>query len=511
MNPIRTVRIWYCQEPLASDTITEKIASSNAGGHNKQNQNNMFLALFTSCFFVVSVAATAANAGYPARRLIIDNESGGKVSVDWVNPVTGDSVPIAAPTASGEKIAFESFVNHSFLVHFLGEESNNTAAATVTVRVTEEEGEQVVMLKEGSKVERVEQSSPSIASRRDIERDSQGWEYGTVSRGKTSEETQKAAHSVVVGCRRSAGAQLAVGRDVETIMNSLDACMEERAASIFENMNSDLVFQNKLLKSLSAQAENYTCADPNKVTSTPTEIRTWEHNGVMREIGVFHNRPASQIHILKNFISPEECEAIEKAAAPTLHRGTVADGKGGSKMSDNRKAWQAGVQYGKDPDDPIRAVKQRLFDYANHVTGYGMSLPGQEDIMSIQYFGNGEDDPTPDQYTPHCDGECSGLPHKTGGRVATMVMYCDVPELGGGTNFQNANVFVKPEKGAAAFFSYMDNNTGKHEDGMTSHSGCPVLKGTKRIAVQWMRVGVDARNPWNSFDTNTISKSFYEE
>ena len=68
-----------------------------------------------------------------------------------------------------------------------------------------------------------------------------------------------------------------------------------------------------------------------------------------------------------------------------------------------------------------------------------MELPGQEDLMSIQYFGNGTADPTPDRYTPHCDGECDGRAHKVGARVATMVMYCDVPELGGATNFQTAN------------------------------------------------------------------------
>jgi 2OG-Fe(II) oxygenase superfamily len=172
-------------------------------------------------------------------------------------------------------------------------------------------------------------------------------------------------------------------------------------------------------------------------------------------------------------------------------------------------AWQAGLKVAWDKEasgDLIAAVSRRLFDYANHVTGYNMRVDGQEDLMSIQYFGNGTDDPRPDRYSQHCDGDCDGMSHKTGGRVATMVMYCDVPELGGGTNFQNSNVFVKPTAGAAAFFSYMDPRTQRHEEGFTSHSGCPVFKGTKRIAVQWMRVGVDLENPWDSFDTNTVKK-----
>ena len=127
--------------------------------------------------------------------------------------------------------------------------------------------------------------------------------------------------------------------------------------------------------------------------------------------------------------------------------------------------------------------------------------------MSIQYFGKGKaSTEPPDNYRPHCDGACDGLPHKTGGRVATMVMYCDVPSLGGGTNFQNSNVFVKPQKYAAAFFSYYDTETGNMENGFTSHSGCPVIEGTKRIAVHWMRIGVDDENPWSSFNTLTIKK-----
>ena len=127
--------------------------------------------------------------------------------------------------------------------------------------------------------------------------------------------------------------------------------------------------------------------------------------------------------------------------------------------------------------------------------GYNMTLEGQEDIMSIQYFDNGTADPTTDRYTPHCDGDCAGMPHKTGGRVATMVLYCGVPPLGGGNNFQNSKVFVKSTKHAAVFFAYLDPKTHKMETGFTSHSGCPLYESMKRIAVQCMRVGVDKENP----------------
>jgi 2OG-Fe(II) oxygenase superfamily len=176
---------------------------------------------------------------------------------------------------------------------------------------------------------------------------------------------------------------------------------------------------------------------------------------------------------------------------------------------------QAGIRVPWEKEhqgDLIAAVMRRVYNYTNHATGFGLEVEGQEDIMSIQYFGRGEGDKAPDQYRPHCDGDCNSLPHKRGGRVATMVMYCDTTDLiGGGTNFGKAGVFVKPKVGAAAFFSYLDPETHIHEPGFTSHSGCPVVEGRKRIAVHWMRIGVDKENPWTSFDTNNIKKSECDE
>merc|ERR1711862_1082396 len=80
-------------------------------------------------------------------------------------------------------------------------------------------------------------------------------------------------------------------------------------------------------------------------------------------------------------------------------------------------------------------------------------------------------------------------------------MYCTLPPDGGSTNFRNAMVHVKPSKGAAVFFSYIDPETLLMDNGLTEHSGCPVFEGEKKIVTQWVRYGVDKENPWNSFNT----------
>ena len=200
----------------------------------------------------------------------------------------------------------------------------------------------------------------------------------------------------------------------------------------------------------------------------------------------------------------EECQAMEDEAKKSLHRATVADGKGGSRVSDNRKAMQAGIRvpwYKEKNGHPIARLSRRVYDYTNHVLGLDIDEHGQEDLMSIQYFGRGKEDEHPDRYMPHCDGDCSGLPHKQGTRMATMVIYCKTPPVGGSTNFRNAGVHVKPTKGAAVFFSYINPITKVTDERFTEHSGCPVYEGEKKIVTQWVRLGVDRENPWTSFNT----------
>ncbi len=111
---------------------------------------------------------------------------------------------------------------------------------------------------------------------------------------------------------------------------------------------------------------------------------------------------------------------------------------------------------------------------------------------------------------PHCDGECTGLKHKYGTRMATIVMYCDVADHGGHTNFRNAGVHIKPASGDAIFFSYIDPKTNMMDTGFTEHSGCPVYEGSKKIVTQWVRYGVDNDNPWDSFNTLGIKNSEFE-
>lgn len=299
--------------------------------------------------------------------------------------------------------------------------------------------------------------------------------------------------------------------DEDIIHDELHKCITVGLAPRVKALDDEVEFERDLRVEASSIAENFTCVKAGLESSPDIVTEEWiAIDNVARTKHIKLDRSASRIHVVENFASPAECKAMEEEAEKDLHVAATADGKGGSKISVNRKAMQAGIKpkftEEGDPLDGnlIAVLSGRVYEYVNHVLDLNISHHGQEPLMSIQYFGRGKHDIEPDRYTPHCDGICSGEEHVYGSRMATMVIYCKIPEKGGHTNFQNANVHVKPKPGDAVFFSYFDPLTNITDHGLTQHSGCPVYEGEKKIITQWVRYGVDSKTPHSAYNTLNI-------
>eukprot|EP00584_Thalassiosira_punctigera_P007889 CAMPEP_0172535056 /NCGR_PEP_ID=MMETSP1067-20121228/7220_1 /TAXON_ID=265564 ORGANISM="Thalassiosira punctigera, Strain Tpunct2005C2" /NCGR_SAMPLE_ID=MMETSP1067 /ASSEMBLY_ACC=CAM_ASM_000444 /LENGTH=477 /DNA_ID=CAMNT_0013319949 /DNA_START=14 /DNA_END=1447 /DNA_ORIENTATION=+ len=429
-----------------------------------------------------------------ARSIQIMNESSRRVEVHWIHPDTGELVLQSTPDIlHGASFALNSFVGHAFEVRELPTKKTGVCggeeeACRVDYFTVNKNQDQVIMIKDGVEVEHTD--SKTIAS--------------------------KSASNLLDDCKSVAKRQLS--SDPESagdILEDLAKCVQKGVAVEIERANEEIAFQATVRKDMAALVENYTCADETLNSTEAKRIEYWENwDGDNRrrqmKVQVMIDRPASKIHTIENFLTADECRAVEETAAPLLHDATVADGSGGSKLSESRKAKQAGIKvnWEKEADgDLIARLSRRVYDYVNHVLPFDIKENGQEDLMSIQYFGRGPDDEAPDRYMPHCDGDCNGLDFKPGNRMATIVMYCDVPRVGGATRFRNSNVHIRPKKYAATFFSYIDPVSMKMDSGFTEHSGCPVVEGEKKIVTQWVRLGVDDENPWNSFNTLGIKYS----
>ena len=191
-------------------------------------------------------------------------------------------------------------------------------------------------------------------------------------------------------------------------MEDLTICAEKELAEKLVQLNQEVSIQARIRHDIAGRLENYTCTDPHAPGSPDVSSHIWAHSdGKDRMVHVKHDRTTSQIHVIDHFIDEEECAAMAKAAAPTLHTATVADGKGGSKVSDHRKAMQAGIRvpwHNEKNGDPIARLSRRVYDYANYALGLNIDEYGQEDLMSIQYFGRGRSDEHPDRYMPVSTG-----------------------------------------------------------------------------------------------------------
>ncbi|GKY99241.1 hypothetical protein MPSEU_000879400 [Mayamaea pseudoterrestris] len=462
---------------------------------------SMLVLLFSIILLLESSTFTSAATRDSKRPIQIINDGGNTfvVEVYWVNPQTKEEVRMSDPhVLPGTEFKLESYVGHEFSVREKPSLQDNGAC------------------KNADKVCRhvfftVSENDDQIARL--------SADFELIFEDNKIKARQQAT-DLLQECRSKADAkmkQLASNTTAETdaILKDLVACVQTGVASKLEEVHEEMAFQSSVRTNIAATLENYTCAD-DSLDSTPDLSTTqWIHKGGNRHtVHVKHDRPSSKIHVIENFIDEEECIAMELEAQASLHRATVADGKGGSRLSENRKAMQAGIKVPWDQEEAGHAIarlSRRVYDYANAVLHLGIEEHGQEDLMSIQYEGRGVGDAEPDRYTPHCDGDCTGLPHKSGSRMATMVMYCTVADRGGHTNFRNAGVHVKPQVGDAIFFSYINPESLIMDYGFTEHSGCPVYEGHKKIVTQWIRLGVDLENPWDSFNTLGIKLSEIEK
>ena len=106
-----------------------------------------------------------------------------------------------------------------------------------------------------------------------------------------------------------------------------------------------------------------------------------------------------------------------------------------------------------------------------------------------------------DAYEPHCDVSCDRADGAggSGGRAATVLLYCAAPALGGATVFPGRGLKVDPVPGSALFFAY------DVDAASTLHAGCAVRTGAKVVASAFLRSGVSAERPWGAVDVDGVA------
>lgn len=194
-----------------------------------------------------------------------------------------------------------------------------------------------------------------------------------------------------------------------------------------------------------------------------------------RQVHILMALEHPRVVLLGNLLSPEECDAIIAAANPRLARSrTVETRTGGEEVNADRTSEGMFFVRGQTPEvQRLEARLARLLQWP---------LENGEGLQVLHYGPGAEYKPHHDYFDPAEPGTPTII-RRGGQRVATVVIYLNEPEEGGGTCFPEARLRIQPRKGNAVFFSYAQ----PHAHTLTLHGGDPVLQGEKWIATKWLR------------------------
>lgn len=194
-----------------------------------------------------------------------------------------------------------------------------------------------------------------------------------------------------------------------------------------------------------------------------------------RRVHVLQTMLNPRVIVFGDLVSDEECEGLIAAARLRLARSlTVETQTGGEALNIDRTSDGMFFERGENPI--VARLEQRIAKLLQWPLEFG------EGLQVLRYSPGA-------QYRPHYDYFDPGEPgtptilRRGGQRVATLVMYLQEPEQGGGTTFPDVGLEVAPKRGTGVFFSYDRPDPATR----TLHGGAPVLAGEKWVATKWLR------------------------
>jgi len=177
--------------------------------------------------------------------------------------------------------------------------------------------------------------------------------------------------------------------------------------------------------------------------------------------------------IVKDVLTPDECQYIIDKATPMFSRSTVVGIEGADASRTSQTAWIPKT-------DP---VAQKVFEKALEHTG--KTLAECEDLQVVKYEPG-------TYYREHhdscCDGSqgCLDFEKEGGQRVATLLVYLNSDFTDGETHFPNLDLKLKADPGSAILFRPLGSEEAKcHPKAL--HAGLPISSGVKYVCNAWVR------------------------
>ena len=196
-----------------------------------------------------------------------------------------------------------------------------------------------------------------------------------------------------------------------------------------------------------------------------------------RDVDIVFTLSNPNVAVIEGLLAEAECDKLIQLTSGRMKSSEVVDRKsGGSYQSSVRKS--EGCHFNRGENAIVQRVEQRIAALT------GVPADCGEPLQMLHYGVGGEYLAHQDFFDP-ADPGSQVLTRVGGQRIATMVIYLNnVPE-GGDTNFPELELSVKPRKGSAVYFEYL--NAAGQLDARCLHAGTPVARGDKWIATKWLR------------------------
>jgi prolyl 4-hydroxylase len=175
----------------------------------------------------------------------------------------------------------------------------------------------------------------------------------------------------------------------------------------------------------------------------------------------------------RNFITPEQAQAIIAKAEPNFSKSTIVSGSDDS-IRKSQTAWL-------NRDDPVvLEIIQKVCRLTK------IPFENAEPLQVVKY---GASEYYNEHYDASCDDDirCVEFEKNGGQRRITMLLCLDDQYVGGETNFPRLNKKYKLPKGGGLLFHSLENKENGKCHPKSLHAGLPVKSGTKYIANIWLR------------------------
>ncbi|BBD80733.1 2OG-Fe(II) oxygenase [Aerosticca soli] len=191
-----------------------------------------------------------------------------------------------------------------------------------------------------------------------------------------------------------------------------------------------------------------------------------------RRVRIAASVEAPPLRLIQDLLDADECAALIAQARPRLARvRTVAED--GRQQIDARRT-SAGMFFALGETPLVARIEQRIAALTGLPTTHG------EGLQVLHYQPGQQYEPHYDWFDPAQPG-FAAVSARGGQRVATVVIYLNTPEEGGGTAFPGLGLTFTALAGSAVYFAYAAG------DALSLHAGLPVLRGEKWIATKWLR------------------------